>query len=363
MGMQTGFRGVRRASAVSASWRSLGLVAAGAVPASSTASLLSDLSEASRSTPGTSRSAQRLRADRARACSPRFRSCCRSGATLRAGCTRAAAARSPGWGMSLYLLGMVLVIQIGAIAATGSPGPVLDSWMSRFREPPDPVFQRLNASIGSTSAWRPTTSSSRGRTCAMLGRGGDAQRRGGGRAPDEGSTEVERSSRSGTFTFDDADEDIHMAIERRLTELVGPVGGKLHTARSRNDQVATDMALFVRDSDRRAQAQLDELMAALLDLAERHADWPMPGYTHLQRAQPVYLSHHLLAYFWMFRRDVDRFACCVRCGGRAAARRGRARGRELGHEPRARRRRARLRRRRARTRSTPSRTATSCSTT
>ena len=103
-----------------------------------------------------------------------------------------------------------------------------------------------------------------------------------------------------------------MAIERRLTEIVGPVGGKLHTARSRNDQVATDMALFVRDRATRARALLLDADARRCStLAERHIDWPMPGYTHLQRAQPVYLSHHLLAYFWMFRRDVERFACCA----------------------------------------------------
>ena len=99
-----------------------------------------------------------------------------------------------------------------------------------------------------------------------------------------------------------------MAIERRLTEIAGPVGGKVHTARSRNDQVATDMALFVRDQCTEARQRLLDLMGVLADLAERHADWPMPGYTHLQRAQPVYVSHHLLAYFWMFRRDLDRFA-------------------------------------------------------
>jgi len=100
---------------------------------------------------------------------------------------------------------------------------------------------------------------------------------------------------------------VHMAIERRLTEIVGAVGGKLHTARSRNDQVATDMALFVRERSTRARELLMELMRTLADVAERHLDWAMPGYTHLQRAQPVYLSHHLLAYFWMLGRDVLRF--------------------------------------------------------
>src|SRR4051812_49682806 len=97
----------------------------------------------------------------------------------------------------------------------------------------------------------------------------------------------------GEFAFRDGDEDIHMAIERRLTEIVGPVGGKLHTARSRNDQVATDVALFVRGHALNAYELLTDLMATLLDQADRHMDWQLPGYTHLQRAQPVYLSHHL----------------------------------------------------------------------
>ena len=98
-----------------------------------------------------------------------------------------------------------------------------------------------------------------------------------------------------------------MAVERRLTEIVGAVGGKLHTARSRNDQVATDMAMFTRAHALRAIEALADLQTVIVQVAEAHLDWPMPGYTHLQRAQPVYLSHHLLAYFWMFRRDAKRF--------------------------------------------------------
>ena len=99
-----------------------------------------------------------------------------------------------------------------------------------------------------------------------------------------------------------------MAIERRLTEIVGPVGGKLHTARSRNDQVATDMAMFTRAHALADAARSSSTCRACsCSVAERHEDWAMPGYTHLQRAQPVYLSHHLLAYFWMFRRDARRF--------------------------------------------------------
>ena len=118
---------------------------------------------------------------------------------------------------------------------------------------------------------------------------------------------VEAELAAGSFPFDDDDEDIHMAVERRLTEIAGPVGGKLHTARSRNDQVATDLTLFARDAAGHAARAIDALAAALVDAAEAHLDWPLPGYTHLQRAQPVYLSHHLLAYVWMLLRDRERF--------------------------------------------------------
>jgi argininosuccinate lyase len=114
-----------------------------------------------------------------------------------------------------------------------------------------------------------------------------------------------------TFELRPDDEDIHMAIERRLTEIVGPVGGKLHTARSRNDQVATDVTLFVRGHALAADELLIDLMQSLFDLAERHLDWRIPGYTHLQRAQPVYLSHHLLAWLWKFNRDRARFDFCL----------------------------------------------------
>ena len=114
-----------------------------------------------------------------------------------------------------------------------------------------------------------------------------------------------------SFEVHPDDEDIHMAIERRLTEIVGPVGGKVHTARSRNDQVATDLAMFVRAHSMGTREAVLELMGVMVDVAEVHLDWPMPGYTHLQRAQPVYLSHHLLAYFWKLRRDHHRFGFCL----------------------------------------------------
>ena len=117
------------------------------------------------------------------------------------------------------------------------------------------------------------------------------------------------------FAFEEADEDIHMAIERLLGEEIGPLAGKLHTGRSRNDQVATDVAMVVQAHSLRAIELCGATMERLLALAEAHRDWPMPGYTHLQRAQPVYLGHHLLAYFWMLARDVLRFQFALDSAG------------------------------------------------
>ncbi len=125
---------------------------------------------------------------------------------------------------------------------------------------------------------------------------------------DRGLATIADELSSGSFAFIEADEDIHMAVERRLGDLIGPLAGKLHTGRSRNDQVATDLAMAVMDRSEAACRKIAEAMGELLRLAKEHADWPMPGYTHLQRAQPVYLGHHLLAWFWMLSRDLDRFA-------------------------------------------------------
>jgi argininosuccinate lyase len=178
--------------------------------------------------------------------------------------------------------------------------------MSRFSQPQDPVFQELNASIGFDWRLAPyDIEQSRAHATMLAARDiiSDADRD----ALLGGLERVEAELEAGEFPFRDDDEDIHMAVERRLTEIVGPVGGRLHTARSRNDQVATDMAMFTRAHALTAIERLLALQSTIVQLAERHLDWPMPGYTHLQRAQPVYLSHHLLAYFWMFRRDARRF--------------------------------------------------------
>jgi len=178
--------------------------------------------------------------------------------------------------------------------------------VSRFVQPPDPVFQRLNASLGFDWRLGPyDVELSRAHSSMLAARGiiSEADRD----ALHAALEQVERELEDGAFPFQPEDEDIHMAIERRVTEIAGAVGGRLHTARSRNDQVATDVALFVRAHAQAAREGIERLMRALVDAAERHLDWPMPGYTHLQRAQPVYLSHHLLAYFWMLERDRDRF--------------------------------------------------------
>jgi len=178
--------------------------------------------------------------------------------------------------------------------------------VSRFAEPQHPVFRRLNASIGFDWRLGPYDIEQSRAHAKMLASAGIIA--GADRDTLLGGLERVRDELDdGSFVVADDDEDIHMAIERRLTEIVGPVGGKLHTARSRNDQVATDMAMFTRAHALETVRRLQHLQSVLVQLAERHEDWAMPGYTHLQRAQPVYLAHHLLAYFWMFRRDARRF--------------------------------------------------------
>ncbi|MBX3027624.1 argininosuccinate lyase [bacterium] len=123
---------------------------------------------------------------------------------------------------------------------------------------------------------------------------------------------IRRELERGTFRSRPQDEDVHMAIERRLIELIGPAGGKLHTARSRNDQVALDLRLYVRDAGAAIRRQIGELRRALGRQARRHAAAVMPGFTHLQPAQPVLFAHHLLAYVEMLARDDDRLADCLR---------------------------------------------------
>ncbi|MGO9973468.1 MAG: argininosuccinate lyase [Solirubrobacteraceae bacterium] len=179
--------------------------------------------------------------------------------------------------------------------------------MSRFAEPQHDAFRALNDSIafdrrlGETDVRQSLAHASMLAACGIISEAdGDALHAALQRVGDE--------LRSGTFPFAPGDEDIHMAIERRVTELAGRVGGRLHTARSRNDQVATDVAMYVRERAGAGAGAVLDLAQMLIDVAAAHLDWAMPGYTHLQRAQPVYLSHHLLAYTWMLLRDERRFA-------------------------------------------------------
>jgi len=182
--------------------------------------------------------------------------------------------------------------------------------MSRFSDSQDALFRALNSSIAFDRRLAPydvEQSLAHVRMLAARGIITDGDRAELERGLEAVRAEVETDG----LPADAGDEDVHMAIERRVTEIAGPVGGKLHTARSRNDQVATDLALFVRAHALAGREAVLRLMGVLVEVAERHIDWAMPGYTHLQRAQPVYLSHHLLAYFWKLRRDRDRFEFCL----------------------------------------------------
>ncbi len=178
-------------------------------------------------------------------------------------------------------------------------------WGGRFQGTPAEAFDRLNESLSvDVRMWREDIRGSRAHA-RMLGECGILE---AGDVTDilRGLDAVEEEFRSETFVFAPGDEDIHTAVERRLTELVGDAGRRLHTGRSRNDQVATDTLLWIRG---RLESQRDDLVAltrALLVQAERHVHTILPGYTHLQRAQPVRLAHHLLAYVWMLGRDERR---------------------------------------------------------
>jgi argininosuccinate lyase len=178
--------------------------------------------------------------------------------------------------------------------------------MPRFEDRPHELFARISDSIGFDRRLAPydvAQSRAHARALHALGVLSDEELE----WLDDGLRTVADELEGGSFPIAEGDEDIHMAIERRLTEVLGPLGGKLHTGRSRNDQVATDLAMYLREHSEVASDLLGGLLETVLDLAERHADWGMPGYTHLQRAQPIYLGHHLLAYFWMFLRDAHRF--------------------------------------------------------
>ena len=181
------------------------------------------------------------------------------------------------------------------------------AWGGRFAAGPSAIMQEINASIGfDRKLWRQDIAGSLAHA-AMLAAQGIIS------AEDEaairtGLAQIHAEIAAGSFVFDPALEDIHMNIEARLTLRIGEAGKRLHTARSRNDQVATDFRLYVRDATLGIDLQIAGLMRALAELAETHAADPMPGFTHLQTAQPVTFGHHLLAYVEMLARDRGRFA-------------------------------------------------------
>ncbi|MEJ7934523.1 argininosuccinate lyase [Sphingobium sp. AN558] len=180
-------------------------------------------------------------------------------------------------------------------------------WGGRFAAGPAAVMREINASIPfDKRLWRQDIAGSQAHV-AMLAQQGIVSEEDAA-AISKGLDTVAAEYAAHGVPVDLDLEDIHMATESRLAELIGPTAGRLHTARSRNDQVATDFRLWVRDAIEEVEAGLIGLQRALLDRAAEHADAVMPGFTHLQSAQPVTLGHHLMAYYEMIRRDRSRFA-------------------------------------------------------
>ncbi len=180
-------------------------------------------------------------------------------------------------------------------------------WGGHFESGPAPLMERINASIGfDRRLWAEDIRGSMAHARMLAARGiiSQADRD----AILAGLSAIGQEIAAGRFAFDPALEDIHLNLEARLTERIGEAGRRLHTARSRNDQVATDLRLWVKAAVDRVDGLLRDLQAVLLDKAEAHAADVMPGFTHLQAAQPVTLGHHLLAYVEMFGRDRSRFA-------------------------------------------------------
>ncbi|MBV9153270.1 MAG: argininosuccinate lyase [Alphaproteobacteria bacterium] len=200
----------------------------------------------------------------------------------------------------------VTQVKRGAAAAAPAPNTM---WGGRFAGGPAAIMRRINASIGFDKRLYAEDIAASQAHCAMLVAENILSPQDGA-AIAQGLEQIRGEIDSGSFAFRDELEDIHLNVEARLAELIGPAAGRLHTARSRNDQVATDFRLWVRSAIDRVDAALRELQSALLDRAEAHADWVMPGFTHLQIAQPVTLGHHLMAYVEMLGRDRGRFADC-----------------------------------------------------
>ncbi|MBI1242362.1 MAG: argininosuccinate lyase [Nostoc sp. RI_552] len=179
------------------------------------------------------------------------------------------------------------------------------TWSQRFESALHPAIARFNASIGfdiELIEYDITGSQAHAKMLAHTSIISPIE----GEQLVAGLEQIRQEHRQGKFNPGIDAEDVHFAVERRLTEIVGDVGKKLHTARSRNDQVGTDTRLYLRDQIQEIRSQLREFQNVLLDIAQQHIETLIPGYTHLQRAQPVSLAHHLLAYFQMAQRDWER---------------------------------------------------------
>ncbi len=184
------------------------------------------------------------------------------------------------------------------------------TWSQRFEQGLHPAIERFNASIGFDIALLQEDLDGSVAHARMLGSTGVISELEAARLI-EGLEQVRSEAAEGHFNPGLEAEDVHFAVERRLIELLGPLGKKLHTGRSRNDQVGTDIRLWLRRQIDAIDDDLLRFQRALLDQAERHADTLIPGYTHLQRAQPLCLAHHLLAYIEMAERDRQRLGMCA----------------------------------------------------
>jgi len=184
-------------------------------------------------------------------------------------------------------------------------------WAGRFKEKTEKVVENFTSSLSfDVRLWKYDIEGSRAHV-TMLGRqkiipGKDVE------LILRGLDEINKEIQEGKFRFYENLEDVHMNIEHALIKKIGPVGGKLHTARSRNDQVALDLRLFLRDEISEVLELIKKFQQTIVAVAEKHVDTIMPGYTHLQKAQPVLLAHHLLAYFEMLERDRERFEDCLK---------------------------------------------------
>ncbi len=195
----------------------------------------------------------------------------------------------------------------GTLSSAGLP----KAWSGRFAEPVDELVKRFTASVSfdkrlSGADIRGSLAHARMLAARKIISAGDLA------AIERGMAAISREIAAGRFAWSLEAEDVHLNIEQRLTALVGDAGKRLHTGRSRNDQVATDVRLYLRDEIDSIRATLVTLQGQLLDSASKYADVVMPGFTHMQVAQPVTFGHHLLAYFEMFERDRERLADCRR---------------------------------------------------